>query len=334
MKRKISSLALMFLSMAVTLHLTDQVVRHTQEVKPTQDTLVAERCSSYLDVCSLPDGGLGALVECEPAGIRLVTCLPGHAGSKTGLNVGDRIVAIDGESTRGSNEAWAVSRLRGKIGTKVTLDVERGEGIWQRSFRTEVERKNIETEYSVYSKVEDRNLIVRVLWLGPNTAEQLANHLNQLSQPGVDGVILDLTNLSSGDLNSLQECASLFLPQGTVIGHYSTVRRCGDAEPTALTTDGHAFTDNLAAVRVGPYTAKTGELLARALVDNLDVEIEGSATAGLGTIDGRTIRSRADARPCGMELFDRNGNKIDDNPLKPAFWSWSTLRSPVPAGLE
>ena len=332
MKRRISSLALMFLSMSLTLHLTDQVVRHSQEIPPSEHTLVAERCSPYLNVWSLPSGGLGALVECEPAGIRLVTCLPGHAGLQSGLRVGDRIIAIDGESTRGCNEAWAVSRLRGKIGTRVVLDVERGEGIWQRTFRAIVERKNIETEYSVYSRLRGNELVIKVHWLGPKTAEQLASHLNQLSTNGIDNLVLDLSNLSSGDLNSLQECASLFLPQGTVIGEYQHLQN--DGEPTKLVTQGHPFTDKLTSVKVGPYTAKVGELYARALADNLNVKVEGEATAGLGTIDGRTIRSRSSSSCSGMELFDSNGDSIDGQPLKPDFWSWSTLSAPVASGLE
>jgi carboxyl-terminal processing protease len=319
--------------MALTLHLTDQAARHSQEAPASSDTLVAERCASYLDVWSLPQGGLGALVECEPAGVRLVTCLPGHAGLTSGLKVGDRITAIDGESTKGSNEAWAVSKLRGKIGSEVVLDVERGSGLWQRSFRVAVERQNIETEYSVYSRLRDGELVIKLMWLGPQTSEQLANHLNQISEYDVERVVLDLSSLSSGDVNSLRECASLFLPEGTTIGHFSTVRKCGE-ERNQITATAGLFTDKLTAVKVGPYTAKVGEVFARALVDQLGVEVEGSATAGLGTVDGRTIRSRDEARDCGMELFDSRGNAIDGNPLKPGFWSWSNLLSPVAAGFE
>jgi len=333
-KRKISSLAAMFLSMALTLHLTDQVARNVQEAPPSQDSQISERCVSYLDAWSLPSGGLGALVECEPSGVRLVTCLPGHAGLSSGLKLGDRIVAIDGESTRGSNEAWAVSKLRGKIGSKVVLDVERGSGIWQRCFRVLVERQNIETEYSVYSRLRDGELVVKVMWLGPQTANQLAEHLNQISEFDVDRVVLDLTNVSSGDISSLQQCASLFLPEGTTVGYFGNVSQSGEMQKTEMKTTGHQFTDRLTAIKVGPYTAKVGEVLGRALADNLDISVQGADTAGLGTIDGRTIRSRDDARSCGLALFDSNGDAIDNNPLEPDFWTWSNLLSPVGAGFE
>lgn len=334
MKRKYSSLALMFLSMGLTLQLTDQVVRKTQEAPPGPHTRVAERCSSYVDVWSLPSAGLGAFIECEPSGVRLVSCLPGHAADKSGLRVGDRIVAINGESTQGANEAWAMQQLRGKIGTKVTLDVERGDGIWQRTFRTQVERANIETEYSVYSRLRGSELVIKVFWLGPNTAEQLANHLNQISDGKVDRVVLDLTNVSNGDFRSLQECASLFLPEGTVVGNYATVQPNGTQEMTALMTTGHPYTDRLTAVKVGPYTARLGEMLAKALADNLNIEVEGDATAGLGTVDSRTIRSRGDAPLYGGMLYDDKGVAIENHPLKPGFWTWSNLLSPVSSGIE
>lgn len=334
MKRKISSIALMFLSMALTLHLTDNALRHAQETTPKANTPVAERCSDYSNVWALPSGGIGALVECEPNGIRLVTCLPGHAGDLSGLRLGDRIVAINGEPTTGCNEPWAVSQLRGKIGTKVVLDVERGEGLTQRCFRTELERRHIKTQYSVYSRLRDSELTIRVLWLGPETPEQLAEHLAQINHNNVDNVILDLTNLSHGDINSLKECASMFLPEGTLIGYYSQQYPDQEAEMIELYTQGNQFTDQITAIKIGPYTAKSGEVLARALSDNLDLEVTGQATAGLGTLDQRTIRSRGDRDDYGLELYDAQGSRIDGNPMEPDFWSWSNLLSPVRAGLE
>jgi carboxyl-terminal processing protease len=333
-KRKISSLALMFLSMALTLHLTDNALRHAQESTPTANTPVAERCSDYSNVWALPNGGIGALVECEPNGIRLVTSLPGHAGELSGLRLGDRIVAIDGESTAGCNEPWAVSKLRGKIGTTVVLDVERGEGLTQRCFRTELERRHIKTQYSVYSRLRDSELTIRVLWMGSETPAQLAEHLAQVNQNKVDNVILDLTNLSHGDVQSLKECASMFLPEGTLIGHYSQLLPGQESQMNELYTQGNQFTDQITTLKIGPYTAKYGEVLARALSDNLDLEVTGQATAGLGTLDHRTIRSRGARGDYGMELFDAQGDRIDGNPLEPDFWSWSNLLAPVRAGLD
>ena len=334
MNRKISSLALMFLSMALTLHLTDQAVRHTLETSPSANTAVAERQAGYADMWSLPKAGLGALVECEPDGIRLVSCLPGHAAAVSGLKVGDRIIAINGEAVHGCNEAWAVRQLRGKIGTKVLLDVERGEGIWQRSFRAEVERRNIDTQYSVYSRLKENELVVKVMWLDGRTAEQLAQHLSQVDIGEVDSVVLDLSNLSSGDVFALRECASLLLPVGTTVGHYNYLNVNGETSLNPLVTNGYQFTDRLTTVKVGPYTAKIGEVFARALADNLDIAVIGEDTAGLGTVDNRTIRSRAKRSVHGTELFDGHGNRIDGTPLKPDFWTWSNLLSPVAAGLE
>lgn len=334
MKRKFSSLALMFMSMAMTLHLTDRAARCSQEIPPGPGSQVTDRCLPYADAWTLPSGGLGAIIECEPSGVRLVSCLPGHAGDRAGLRVGDRIVAVDGQSLTGSNEAWAMAQLRGKIGTKMILDVERGEGIWQRTFRTQIERANIQTEHSVYSRLRGNELVVKLFWLGPNTAEQLASHLSQISDQSVERVVLDLTNVSSGDFNSLQQCASLFLPQGTVVGQYSSIGSDGAEQLNEVITVGHPFTDKLTAVKVGPYTAKFGELLARALSDNLDLAVEGDASAGLGTLDGRTIKSRGEAATFSSRLYDASGRSIEGNPLKPSFWTWSSLLSPVGSGIE
>lgn len=340
MKRKVSSLALMFLSMAVTLHLTDQAARRAQESPvPNQACQVQTVECTHTDEMSLGarlyyPGGLGAIVETEPRGVRIVSLLPNHAADKAGLKLGDRITRIDGEPAINRNTNWAVGHLRGKIGTPVQLEVERGSGIWQRTFRLELERENIETRYSVYSKLDNGTLIVRLLWLDGDTANQLARHLCQASDGAVDRVVLDLQNVSYGETEAVAQCASLFLGEDVVIGYtqgdYPNVKSVS----APLRTRGHAMTDLLTTVEVGPYTAKTGELLARALIDNLDVEVSGDTTAGLGTLDRRTIRSRASNQGHNFQLLDAKGIAIEGHPIEPSFWSWSNLLSPVPAGME
>lgn len=329
-------MAVLFLSTAFTLHLTDQAARHVQEsslfVQPAQRVacpgLAQADLSSYL-----PSGGLGAMVEAEPRGGRLVSIMPGHAADKAGLKLGDRIVAIDGVSARGQDTNWLVSHLRGKIGTTVNLEVERGDGIWQRTFSLRLERGSIDSSHSVYSRIRDGELTLKVLWIDGSTAGQLSEHLAQATRGDVRSVVLDLQNVSYGSVSDMADCASLFLPQGTSLGQvvnsYGTVRAVSE-----LVTSGHPMTDQLTAVEVGPYTARAGEMLAKGLVQNADVEIRGSQSAGLGILDGRTIRSRDSGRTDRMELLDSKGRSLEGRPLKPSFWTWSNLASSIPTVLE
>ena len=344
MKRKISSLALMFLSMAVTLHLTDSVARHVQEAPLSTTSCAAQEseCDSppsfeeLLYSCDpLPKSGLGAIIEAEPRGIRLVSLLPGHAASNSGLQVGDRIIQVDDQHALSRDGDWAVRHLRGKIGTRVDLVVERGQGLLQKTFRTTIQRASLDTYHSVYSKVENDELVLRVLWLSSTTADQLAEHLSRVDSDQFSSIRLDLTNLSSGDVNSLADCASLFLPEGTLLGHQSNdpAFRVG-SERHGIFTQSFAITDRLQTVEVGPYTGGVAELWARALADNLDVTIVGAPTAGLGTTFGRSLKSRSELPEGAYQLFDAEGTALEGNPLKPSFWSWSNLLSPVASGLE
>lgn len=337
MKRKSSSLAVMFLSAAFTLQLTDQAARHVQEsswfVQPAREIqcprMVDAELSTYL-----PSGGLGAMVEAEPRGARLVSLMPGHAAEKAGLKLGDRIISVDGLSTRGQDTSWMVERLRGKIGTAVHLEVERGDGIWQRAFTVSFQRESIDSSHSVYSRIRNGELTLKVLWIDGSTAQQLSEHLAQADRGDVSTVTLDLSNVSYGNVSDVSECASLFLPQGSSIGKvvssYGTVR----AVSSEFVTQGHPMTDQLAAVQVGPYTARAGEMFAKALASHLSVEVRGESSAGLGVIDGRTIRSRVTGRSDHMELLDSKGKTLEGNPLKPSFWSRSNLLSSVPSILD
>ncbi len=330
-------MAVIFLSTAFTLQLTDQAARHVQEsslfVKPAQRVacpgLAQADLSSYL-----PSGGLGAMIEAEPRGGRLISLMPGHAADKAGLQLGDRIVAVDGVSAQGQDTNWLVSHLRGKIGTTVNLEVERGDGIWQRTFSLNLQRGNIDSSHSVYSRIRDGELTLKVLWIDGSTVGQLSEHLAQATRGDVRSVVLDLRNVSHGSVSDMADCASLFLPQGTnlgkVVSSYGTVR----AVSSDIVTNGHPVTDQLTAVEVGPYTARAGEMLAKGLVQNADVEIRGSQSAGLGILDGRTIRSRESAKADRMELLDSKGRTLEGRPLKPGFWTWSNLLSSVPTVLD
>jgi carboxyl-terminal processing protease len=227
-----------------------------------------------------------------------------------------------------------VSHLRGKIGTTMRLEVERGDGIWQRTFSMDLTRENIDTSHSVYSRIRDGELTLKVLWLDGSTAQQLTNHLSQATRGDVTSVVLDLRNVSYGETSAVAECASLFLPKGTPVGYLVCDREKVKSVSSAITTSGFAVTDQLTAIEVGPYTARTGEMLAKALASNLDIEVRGERSAGLGTLDGRTIRSRSDNHGNNLQLLDGKGRALDGHPLKPSFWSWSSLLSSAPSGLE
>lgn len=338
-KRKFSTMAVITLSTALTLHLTDQVARYTQEsalfVQPAAaSSLEGGPLNGELSTAFLPSGGLGAMIEAEPRGARLVSLMPGHAAAKSGLKLGDRIISVDGISTQGHDAFWMVSHLRGKIGTTVSLEVERGDGIWQRTFRMDLTRENIDSTHSVYSRIRDGELTLKVLWLDGNTAQQLTNHLSQATRGDVTSVVLDLQNVSYGETAAVAECASLFLPQSTPVGYMVSDMQDVKSVSAPLTTNGFAVTDQLTAIEVGPYTARTGEMLAKALAANLDIEVRGSRTAGLGTLDGRTIRSRADNHGNNLQLLDSAGKPLEGHPLKPGFWTWDTMLSSIPSGME
>lgn len=340
MKIKISSLTLSILSVALITHGADQMLRYAQEsptlpVANQATTRTVADCSYYQQHAIATRGGLGAIVEAEPRGVRIVSLLPGHAGEDAGLRLGDRIVRIDGESAVGRSDRWAITRLRGKIGTTTLLEVERGEGLWQRTFAVQVQRQNIETRYSVYSRLRDGELTVKVLWVDGQTSEQLGRHLAQISQGEVDKVVLDLQNLSYGNLQDVVDSVALFLPEPTVVGYLASPDGGDRGNRAELVANLPAMTDKLEAVVVGPYTARGGELFARALADNLKVEVRGKQTAGLGTMDRRTIRSRNGLDGVGtFELLDAKGKPIEGRPLKPSFTSWSSLLSPIPTGFR
>ncbi len=181
--------------------------------------------SVYMDEDMLEDllvktkgefGGLGIVISVRGEFPTVISPILDTPASRLGIHGGDKIVEIEGESTKGWNVQDAVNKLRGPQGTPVTIGIERY-GVDEIVPYTIV-RDIIPVTSVPYSFVLEGDIgYARVTNFAEKTAQELEEAISDLEAQGIRGLILDLRNNPGGLLDSAREVSDLFLDSGKII---------------------------------------------------------------------------------------------------------------------
>ena len=142
-------------------------------------------------------GGIGSLIHQEGDKIYIAEPYEGLPADKAGLKIGDRILAVNGESTEGKNNADVSSAMRGQAGTNVTLRLER-EG---KEFDVTITRAEIRLPNVSYSGMVDGNVgYIRLDEFTQDAAKNVREAFKRLKRdhPDMKGIILDLRGNGGG----------------------------------------------------------------------------------------------------------------------------------------
>jgi carboxyl-terminal processing protease len=242
-------------------------------------------------------GGLGVVVTVEGNTLTIVAPMEDSPGFEAGLEPGDKILRIDGKTAENLTLAEAVEHLRGEIGEKVTLTIQRPSTNEIRDFTLTRQRIKV-------SSVKDAHILpgdgmppvgyVRITQFNEPTASELARALEKLEAEGVGAIVLDLRYNPGGLLGSAVDVCGLFVPPGTPI--VTTEGRSPGKEYHAAARAGK-FRDYPVAVLVNHASASGSEVVAGALKDLGRGLVVGEKTFGKGSVqsvlalpDGSAVR--------------------------------------------
>lgn len=259
--------------------------------------------SSFLEPADFEDmmettegqfGGLGIQVTTRDGWLTVVTPIEGTPGSRAGILAGDRIVEVDGQSTRDLKLSESVQLLKGDPGTDVTLKIFRAET--GEEMEVVVERAIIEVPSVKDVKLLDDGIAyVRVTQFDELTAPRLQEALEKLEEQGMTGLILDLRNNPGGLLRSAVDVCSLFLPAKELV--VFTQGRQPSQRSEYLTKQGGAFTGARVVILVNRGSASAAEIVAGCLKDSERAILIGNRTFGKGSVqnvirlpDGSALR--------------------------------------------
>ena len=226
-------------------------------------------------------GGLGIEIAIKDDRLTVVTPIEGTPAEKAGIQAGDRIAKIDNVKTDLMTINDAVKRLRGKIGTKVTLTIVR-QGLSE-SFEVPITRESIKIQ-SVRSYLLPGQIgYIRVSEFIEHTTDDFVDAVDALKKKTpLKGLVLDLRNDPGGLLNEAVGVSDYFIEKGKVL--VSTKGRSPRQTQEFKSDDGEKFDQKPVVVLVNEGSASGSEIVAGALKDWKRAVLVGSKTFGKGSV--------------------------------------------------
>jgi len=289
--------------------------------------------------------GIGVEIVIFDGVITVVSPIPGTPAHRAGLQPGDRIVEIDGESARGIVSSEAVKRLRGQQGTTVILGVERAD--LEHLLVFELERDEITIRPVNLAGLTPEGVgYVRLARFSLGAAEMLDSILHCFLAEGSTAWILDLRGNPGGFLNEAVQVAGCFLSKGTLV--CQTRGRNRLASFSSLTSGEPVAADLPLVVLIDGSSASASEIVAAAITDHRRGVIAGRRSFGKGLVQSQSPLNDRHAlqlttgryfTPAGYSFShpsrDRNEDTIpDDQVQKGGLTPHVTVESDGPSALE
>ncbi|MBR4559444.1 MAG: S41 family peptidase [Fibrobacter sp.] len=225
-------------------------------------------------------GGVGITISLRDNILTVISPLSGTPAFRLGIRAGDRIRKIDGKDTKGLTLDEAVNKLRGKIGTDVTVSIER-EGVPDLMDFTITRAEIIVHAVPYYGMVSKDIGYIKLATFSDKTTSDVENALKSLQKQGMKKIILDMRYNPGGLLNQAIEISELFLKQGNVI--VSTRGRTQKTESHAR-RNGIVKPDVPMVVLLNQGSASAAEIVAGALQDWDRALIIGKTSFGKGSV--------------------------------------------------
>jgi carboxyl-terminal processing protease len=242
--------------------------------KKQYDDLMMETQGKY--------GGVGISIDIRDDWLTVVSPIEGGPAYALGIQAGDRIIAIEGESTKGISTSDAAKLLRGKKGTQVTITIARkGEPA---PFDVEITRDVVELKSVPYvGVIRDDIGYLRLSRFSEDSGREVEEGLEKLVDMNVKGVVFDLRNNHGGLLTQAVAVADKFLERGKLIS-YTQGRHASDRSEYHASERPVLPTDIPLVVLVNSSTASAAEIVSGALQDDGRAVILGELTYGKGLV--------------------------------------------------
>jgi carboxyl-terminal processing protease len=272
--------------------------------------------------------GIGLTVSQVRQGLRVNSVFPHSPAQRAGIEPGDLIVAVDGDSIAGESSQVSTEKIKGPEGSDVTIGLQSGPGREVREVEVTREQISVPVVTSRVEEVKGRKLgYVRLVSFSEGAHAALRKAVEKVEKKGAEGIVLDLRGNGGGLLEEAVSTASIFLPSDEVV------------VTTDSRTQGHAVYktagDSLPAVPVvvliDRNTASAAEILTAALADDADATVVGSRSYGKGVFQQEVGLSNGGAlkltigeyfTPEGVNLAKSHGIhpdvKAGDDPRTPA----------------
>ncbi|MGH7299560.1 MAG: S41 family peptidase, partial [Candidatus Rokuibacteriota bacterium] len=275
-------------------------------------------------------GGLGIEITLRDDVLTVVAPIEGTPAYRAGIQPGDRILKIEGLSTKDMQLSDAVKRMRGKPGSKITITIVR-EG-WTEPKDFFITREQIRVHSVRANQLEPGIEYIRLRQFQEQTANDLEASLEKYAKEGtIQGLVLDLRNNPGGLLTSAVEVTEKFLEAGKLVVY--TEGRVRNQNMRFSANAKRVFSDFPIVVLVNQGSASASEIVAGALQDWGRAVVIGTQSFGKGSV--QTIIPLSDGsglRLTTAKYFTPKGRSIHGKGITPDIIVDGPKTTALPAG--
>ena len=255
-------------------------------------------------------GGLGIEVTQRDGFVLVVSPMDGTPAAEAGIEAGDYITHVDGESVLGLTLSQAVDMMRGPVGSEIIITVVReGE---EEPFEVSIIRDTIKLK-AVRVRTESKSIILRVTTFNDQTYDNLSEGIiTQIEKAGginnIEGFVLDLRNNPGGLLSQAIKVSDAFLEKGEIVS--TRGRDPSDGDRYNATPDDLAQGKPIV-VLINGGSASASEIVAGALQDHQRAIVVGTKSFGKGSVQTvMPLRDNAAMRLTTARYYTPSGRSI------------------------
>jgi carboxyl-terminal processing protease len=259
-------------------------------------------------------GGLGIEITVRDDQLTVVSPIEDTPAFRAGLKAGDRILKIDGESTKEVTLIDAVRKMRGPRGSPVTVTIMRDDFDNPKDFT--ITRDVIKIRSVTSRKIDEHIGYIRMRNFHKSTGDELEEALRDLEEQKITGLLLDLRNNPGGLLNQAVEVVDKFVGKDQLI--VSTQGRVRNQNMRFSSKSDRPHLEYPLVILVNAGSASASEIVAGALQDHGRAIVLGVQTFGKGSV--QTIIPLSDGsglRLTTARYYTPKGNLIQGKGIAP-----------------
>lgn len=258
--------------------------------------------------------GIGIYIGIKDKRLIVISPIKDTPAWKMGLKPKDKIMTIDGKSTKDMALDEAVSLIRGPRGSYVILGIIRGEDKDPKDYKVMREKIVIQ---SVETEILKNGIgyIKLNTFENQNAAEDMEKALNMMKSKKIKGVIVDVRNNGGGLLQNAIEIGSMFIKDGVIV---YTIDREGKKE--TISSTGNLIWDRPVVVLINESSASASEILAGALHDNNVAKLVGAKSFGKASVQNvKQLEDGSAVLLTVAKYLTPNGTDISKKGIEPDY---------------
>src|SRR6476619_847902 len=257
--------------------------------------------------------GVGIAVTEVSRGLRVATVYKHTPAREAGIQPGEIITGVNGQSIAGKDADASTNQIRGPAGTQVTLTILGRNG---KSREVTVTRREVEVP-QVAGHIEEvggtKLGYVRLAGFFPGAHAELRQEVEHLYSQGAQGLVLDLRGNGGGLLTEAVLVSSIFVPNGTIVSTHGRTQRNRTFDAT-----GDALPRHPMVVLINGDTASASEIVTAALEQSGIAKVVGTTSFGKGTFQEVIPLNNGGALDLTVgEYLTRDGTSINGTGIAP-----------------